>query len=133
MPPNQPLTADEVRSPQLVEPENPNDAVARNPGDPTVSWNADGSLANQPHVLAATVPVNPAPDATQSDPAHVPSPYQDPAAEEAQKESARLREEALQSENRFVPERRAPLHEQAEPEPVRDRLEPEPLHEQVAN
>lgn len=75
MPPNVPLPLSEVVSPVLIETENPNDAVARNPGDPTISWNADGSVANMPQELSGTVPVNPEP-APQSDPAHVPSPYQ---------------------------------------------------------
>lgn len=98
---NEPLPVSEVLSPPIVETPNPNDAAARNPGDPTESWNADGTQANSVQQFAATIPTNPTPDATQSDPAHVPSPYQDPAALEAQAESARLREEALQAENRF--------------------------------
>jgi hypothetical protein len=98
MPVNEPLPLSEVVSPPLVETPNPNDALERNPGDPTISLNADGTPANAPAILAATVPVNAEP-APQSDPAHVPSPYQpeDPTLVE----NARLREEALQAENRF--------------------------------
>lgn len=99
---NEPLPLSEVVSPQLIEPENPNDAVARNPGDPTVSWNADGTVANLPLDISGTVPVNPDPS-PQSDPAHVPSPYQPAEATAEQKETSRLREVALQAENRWRP------------------------------
>jgi hypothetical protein len=98
--PNEPLPVSEVVSPPLVETPNPNDATERNPGDPTVSLNADGTPANVVQPFAATVPVNPEPSA-QSDPAHVPSPYQPPETQAAAEESRRLREEALQAENRF--------------------------------
>jgi hypothetical protein len=98
-----PLPLSEVLSPPLVETRNPNDFLERAPGDPTISLNPDGSLANSPAILAATVPVNPAPDPTISDPAHVPSPYQSEEQINAQIEARRLREESLQAENRWRP------------------------------
>ena len=122
----------------LVETQNPNDAEGRNPGDPTVSLNSDGTVANTSvNPVSVTVPVDPAPH-PQSDPAHVPSPFQPPEVLEEQARSAKLREEALQAENRFrpdapsgpfSPERRPPLHEVPE-QPIYEepRLE-EPKHE----
>lgn len=59
----------------LIETPNPNEAGDRAPGDPTVSLNPDGTLANAPAVKVATTPVNPTPS-LQSDPAFVPSPLQ---------------------------------------------------------
>jgi IPT/TIG domain len=59
----------------LIETPNPNEAGDRAPGDPTVSLNPDGTPANVPAVMVATVPVNPTPT-VQSDPAFVPSPMQ---------------------------------------------------------
>jgi hypothetical protein len=73
--PNEPLPLSEVVSPPIVETPNPNDALQRNPGDPSISLNADGTVANTVQPLSGTVPVNPEP-APQSDPAHVASPYQ---------------------------------------------------------
>lgn len=102
MPVNEPLPLSEVVSPALIETENPNDAEGRNPGDPTISLDADGTPAGEVHELSGTVPVNPAPSA-QSDPAHVPSPYQPPEATQEQVRTAKLREEALQAENRWRP------------------------------
>ena len=85
----------------IIEAENPNDAPGRNPGDPTISLDPDGTMANEPSLTVATAPVNPTPTPT-SDPCHVESPYQQPPdGLEVLKETARLREEALQSENRF--------------------------------
>jgi hypothetical protein len=86
----------------LIETENPNDTATRNPGDPTVSLNPDGTPANAPTEYVATAPVNPEPS-LQSDPAHVPSPYQPPEATEEQVETAKLREAAIQAENRWRP------------------------------
>jgi len=76
--PNQTLTAEEVASPPLVETPNPNEAGERNPGDPTISLNPDGTPANTPAKMAMTVTPNPNPN-PQSDPAFVPSPQQQPA------------------------------------------------------
>ena len=87
----------------LIETQNPNELGDRAPGDPTESWNADGSPANSPLLVVATAPINPVPDPHVSDPAFVPSPYQPPEVEEALTQNARLREVALQAENRFVP------------------------------
>lgn len=102
MPVNEPLPLSEVVSPALIETENPNDTEGRNPGDPTISLDADGTPAGEVHELSGTVPVNPTPS-PQSDPAHVPSPYQPPEANEEQVRTAKLREEALQAENRWRP------------------------------
>ena len=82
--PNQTLTAEEVASPPLVETPNPNEAGERNPGDPTISLNPDGTVANSAAKMAMTVTPNPNPT-PQSDPAFVPSPYQpEPAPPEGE-------------------------------------------------
>ncbi len=62
----------------LIETPNPNEAGDRAPGDPTVSLNPDGTVANAGAVISQTTPVNPTPT-PQSDPAFVPSPQQQPA------------------------------------------------------
>ena len=107
----------------LVETENPNDSAVRNPGDPTESWDADGTPANTPLLVVDPPAVNPVPDTTQSDPAHVPSPYQPDADLEVLKENARLKEEALQAENRFVRKVKEP-GSVIDPTP---RVDPEPV------
>ena len=63
-------------SPPLIEPPNPNEeGPQRNPGDPSISLDPDGTLANQPVGYIGTVPPNAVPQPT-SDPAFVPSPFQ---------------------------------------------------------
>lgn len=108
----------------LIETPNPNDAEGRAPGDPTVSWDADGTDANAPLLVVGTAPVNPTPDTTQSDPAHVESPFQPAADLEVLKENARLREVALQAENRFrvdrTPKVDVDLTPHVDPNPVWD-------------
>jgi hypothetical protein len=84
----------------IIELPNPNDAEGRAPGDPTISLDPDGTMANEPSIFVATSPTNPTPT-PQSDPAHVPSPYQPEEDLEVLKENARLREVALQAENRL--------------------------------
>lgn len=61
----------------LVETPNPNEAADRAPGDPTVSLNPDGSVANAAALISQTVPPVKTPTPT-SDPAFVPSPMQQP-------------------------------------------------------
>jgi hypothetical protein len=111
MPINEPLPLSEVVGPPLIETPNPNEAGERNPGDPSISLNADGTVAIC-GILIQTVPVNAEPS-LQSDPAHVPSPYQ-PDVPEVQAEARRLREESIQAENRIRPDR---LEPNREPEP----------------
>jgi hypothetical protein len=80
--PGQPLTAEEVASPPLVETPNPNESGERAPGDPTVSLNPDGTVANAPAKMSQTVPPVTTPTPT-SDPAFVPSPQQQVPSSEA--------------------------------------------------
>ena len=119
----------------VTEPENPNDIAIRNPGDPSESWDADGTPANAPAEYVMTTPINPAPDTTQSDPAHVPSPYQPEEELEVLKENARLREVALQAENRFRVDRTPKAEVDFTPhiDPVPERApNPEPVWDPVA-
>ena len=114
-----PLPVEEVIAPPFTEQPNPNEQGERNPGDPTVSLNADGTVANTTvNPVSATVPVNADPHPT-SDPAHVESPYQPPEALAASKEAARLREESIQAENRWRPSGR---REEVAPEERREEV-----------
>jgi hypothetical protein len=62
--------------PPLIETPNPNEAgPQRNPGDPSISLNPDGTPATKSVGYIGTVPPNAAPMRT-SDPAFVPSPFQ---------------------------------------------------------
>jgi hypothetical protein len=65
-----------VPSPPIVEKENPNQGGNyRNPGDPTISLNPDGTEANAGPLKCMTAPVVKNP--LHSDPAFVPSPLMD--------------------------------------------------------